>query len=218
VNREQIVEQLRRIAQSEVLTLERMRREATQFGDHPDWPWIGRVQSAATHGGSWRWEEKVRPIYESKLSWSAISEILPSERRERLETVGRFWDKTATWLEQAYIKIQSAGGPEALRDRLNLMPAKEVISFWKSFQGFNEKYARNIMMDIYHPNFRNDFFAIDSRLEALLPILGYVGKRNYLSREKFLFDLSGDVGVIAWDLDRLLYSKHKEIKDHFVEK
>ena len=212
MNREQTLEQLRRMLASEAALLRQLKHDATHFGDHSDWPWIGLVLSAATRGGSWRWEKSVKPRYESELSWSAISQITAIERRRRLETVGRFWRKTATWLEQAFAEVESAGGPMALRDKLDLMPASDVIAYWKSINDVKDKYARNIMMDIYHPKFREDFFAIDSRLESLLPILGYVGKRDYLSKERFLVELARDVGVDAWDLDRLLYIKHSELK------
>ena len=95
---------------------------------------------------------------------------------------------------------------------LSLMPTCDVIAYWKSYKGVKDKYARNIMMDIYHPNFRKDFFAIDSRLDELLPMLGYVGSRDYQSKEQFLIELARDIGIDAWDLDRLLYSKHSELK------
>jgi hypothetical protein len=215
VNRAQIVGQLRRMAAFEDSSLEKLKSESAQFGEHPDWPWIGLVLSGATRGGSWRWEKSVKPRYEDELSWSAISELAAEERRVRLETVGRFWRQTAIWLEHAYLNVHAAGGPLAVRERLSQMSANDVINYWKSFKGVKDKYARNIMMDIYHPNFRKDFFAIDSRLEALLPILGYAGQRNYLSMERFLLDLSREVGLNAWDLDRLLYSKHSEIKQQF---
>ena len=157
----------------------------------------------------------MKPRYQSDLSWLSISQISAEDRRTRLETVGRFWRQTASWLEQAYLQVQSVGGPKELRVKLSLMPANDVIAYWKSFKGVKDKYARNIMMDIYLPNFRKDFFAIDSRLDELLPMLGYVGPKDYLSKERFLIELASDIGIDAWDLDRLLYSKHSELKGKF---
>lgn len=212
MNRAQIVEQLGHMMASEANAFEQLKKDAVEFGDHTDWPWIGLVLSAATRGGSWRWEKLVKPRYQSDLSWLSISQISAEDRRARLETVGRFWRQTASWLEQAYLQVQSDGGPKELREMLSLMPTNDVIAYWKSYKGVKDKYARNIMMDIYHPNFRKDFFAIDSRLDELLPMLGYVGSRDYQSKEQFLIELARDIGIDAWDLDRLLYSKHSELK------
>lgn len=212
MRRAEVVEFLRGLAARERAALDQLKRDATQFGQHQDWPWNGLVLSAATRGGSWRWEKNVQPRYEDELSWSIISELTPDERRTRLETVGRFWRKTADWLENAYHQVAVAGGPTELRMQLSRMSASDVIAFWKALNDIKDKYARNIMMDVYDLHFRTAFFAIDSRLESLLPLLGYDGQRRYSKREEFLCQLASDIGIQAWDLDRLLYGQHAEIK------
>jgi hypothetical protein len=75
------------------------------------------------------------------------------------------------------------------------------------FDGLGDKYARNIMMDVYDARFRNDRFAIDSRIAGLLPHLGYTGGKGYEEQENFLAGLARAARMEGWELDRLLYNE-----------
>ncbi len=68
-----------------------------------------------------------------------------------------------------------------------------------------------MMMDVYHPDFHNGYFAIDSRIERLLPKLGYSGHKKYEMQEAFLVERASELGMDCWDLDRLLYNYEGEI-------
>lgn len=209
--RSTIVKLLRDVVREKRDVLEATKRASVQFGQHDDWPWIGIVLSAATRGGSARWERRVAPRYDSELSWKALQGLSSDDRRQRLLTVGRFKNRAADWLEQAYEQFTREGGPAGVRTKLKRMTAEEVITFWMSFKDVKEKYARNVMMDIYHPDFRQCYFAIDSRILKLLPLLGYAGRRSYGEQEMFLRDLATEVGVESWELDRTLYQAQKQL-------
>ena len=45
------------------------------------------------------------------------------------------------------------------------------IQFLKTFKGIGQKYARNMMMDVYDKDFR-DSIAIDARIDGILDKLG----------------------------------------------
>jgi hypothetical protein len=74
------------------------------------------------------------------------------------------------------------------------------------FDGLGDKYARNIMMDVYDARFRNDRFAIDSRIAGPLPHLGYTGGKGYEEQENFLAGLARAARMEGWELDRLFYN------------
>jgi hypothetical protein len=187
--------------------------DAEKWGGHADWPWNGLVLSAATRGGSARWDRNVKPRYERELSWAVIEGVTDGERRQRFETVGRFWRRTAKWLEVVYQHILDKGGPPSIRATLASMDADAVIAFWRAFLDIGDKYARNMMMDVYDRRFRDGRFAVDSRIKALLPGLGYQGRNLYVAQEGFLNALASDVAIEGWELDRLLYQANNQIAE-----
>src|SRR3712207_4478772 len=80
----------------------------------------------------------------------------------------------------------------------------------KRFYGIGPKYARNIWMDAYHPDFR-DTIAVDLRIRKVTKALGYSFK-TYEEEERFYQDIAEEAGLQGWEVDRLLY----EYTDHFL--
>lgn len=211
MTRGQVIAAVRTVAREHAGALEESKAAALVHGSHADWPWNGIALSAATLGGSWRWEKRVEPIYDAELSWTALDGLPPEARQERFNKVGRYWRRTSAFLERMYMRLTQEGGPEVMRLRLAGMTGGEAITFWSGFDGVGPKYARNIMMDVYHPAFRKSCFAIDSRIQKILPLLGYSGPRRYDAMEAFLTELAADVGLDGWDLDRLLYQRQDDL-------
>ena len=77
--------------------------------------------------------------------------------------------------------------------------------------GIGEKYARNIWLDVYHPDFHNNV-AIDDRIKKITQALGY-SFGNYQDHEKFYLDIARESGINGWELDRLLYN----YTDYFLQ-
>src|SRR5258708_28670434 len=66
----------------------------------------------------------------------------------------RMPDKKAGWLADAFEQIATAGGPSRVKKELLTRDGREgKIAFWLEFKGIGKKYSRNIMMDVYHPEF-----------------------------------------------------------------
>lgn len=211
MTREKVIEAVQAAAREHAGALESLKVAAVEHGSHPDWPWNGIVLSAATLGGSWRWDKRVKPIYDVELSWAALDGLWMEERQERFNLVGRYWRRTGAFLERMYARLLQEGGPGVTRSNLAVMTGRETLTFWLAFDGVGPKYARNIMMDVYHPSFRQSYFAIDSRIQKLLPTLGYSGPKRYDAMEAFLTELAGEVGIDGWDMDRLLYQRHDDL-------
>ena len=194
--------------------LEEAKNAGLAVAQHADWPWYGVVVSMSTLGGADRWKDTVQPIYDSTLSWSTLQRVKHDEEilLSRFRKVGRYKNKTALYLLAIFRHFDNMGGPHQVQAHLSGMSVGKVLKFWCQFKGFGKKYSRNIMMDIYDPRFRNGYFAIDSRIQALLPLLGYQGRRNYEHQEAYLNEFLPDLAVESWELDRLLFKDYEYLK------
>ena len=119
-------------------------------------------------------------------------------------------DKKAQWLARNFDLIKEMGGPKAAREALLSTPGRdEKIKLLKSFAGVGDKYARNILMDVYHPDFR-DSIAIDARIKGLSKMLELEFER-YAEHEQFYLDAAHEAGLSGWELDRLLFNFMREV-------
>jgi hypothetical protein len=121
----------------------------------------------------------------------------------------RMPDRKAEWLSAAFDRIATMGGPAAAKLELQNREGRAgKIEFWREFDGIDEKYSRNIMMDVYHPEFRNSI-AVDSRIKKISKALGLYFK-NYDDAERFFLSVAQQVGIEGWELDRIMYRFLKE--------
>ncbi len=81
----------------------------------------------------------------------------------------------------------------------------------KCFYGVGDKYARNIWMDSYHPDFRHAI-AVDERIKKVTEALGYSFK-TYAEHERFYQEVAEEAGLQGWEVDRLLYNHQGEFLD-----
>ncbi|MGA1798684.1 hypothetical protein VH567_07875 [Sphingomonas sp. 4RDLI-65] len=191
--------------------LKSLKVEAIAFGEQEDWPWIGFVMSCATYGGSKNWSNNVEPRI-SLFEWAAVNALSDDERQALFLTVPnpRFLTRTANNLEKIYQSIKNDGGPKVVRERFaSLQSAEALIAALKTYPGIGDKYARNMPMDVYHPLVQTHF-AFDHRLNAVIQtVIG--GLPPYEVREAMMGRVATEIGIDAWDLDRVLYSRHTEI-------
>ena len=80
----------------------------------------------------------------------------------------------------------------------------------KQFHGIGDKYARDIWMNVYDPDFR-ECMALDSRAQSITGALGYSFKR-YEEHEQFYLEIAHAAHINGWELDRLLYN----FRDHYL--
>jgi thermostable 8-oxoguanine DNA glycosylase len=88
---------------------------------------------------------------------------------------------------------------------------KEKVDFLQQFSQIGPKYARNIGMDLYLPDFR-DFIAVDSRIKGILAEAGFQHEnKTYEEQEEFLRLVARQLALEAWELDRILYHFETEV-------
>jgi thermostable 8-oxoguanine DNA glycosylase len=180
--------------------------------DRPDFVWHELLLSFATMGNSRGAEGLIRNHDNYKrvtfeaLKRKGTNASRLGELREVLRTAKvRMSDRKADWLTENYDRVAALGGPTRAKEALlNTEGREEKIKFWRGFKGIGKKYARNIMMDVYHPDFRN-YIAVDERIKRITRALGLTF-RTYEPEEEFYLDVAKQAGLEGWELDRILYN------------
>lgn len=175
----------------------------------PDFLWHALLQSFGTMGRAAGWAGLSKPENYNRIRFDALETLSASERLPAAERVFRNGKvrmpaKKAHYLVGCFEVVQNLGGPKVARSRLLQQPGRGgKIEFLKQFPGIGNKYARNIFMDVYHPDFR-DSIAIDARINSLSKFLG-LRFRNYSQHEQFYLDAAHEAGLNGWELDRLMF-------------
>jgi hypothetical protein len=190
-------------------SLERGKKSISEL-ERDDFIWHYLLQSFATMGNSRGWDGLIgnQENY-NKVTFDALARFSPSQRLSVLEPTlrdakVRMPGQKAMWLARNFELIVEMGGlTEAKKTLLRNSDRKTKIEFLKSFAGIGNKYARNLLMDVYHPDFR-DSIAIDARIKAISQALG-LSFRGYEEHEEFYLNVAHEAGLNGWELDRLMW-------------
>lgn len=184
--------------------------------ERPDFIWHYLLQSFSTMGGSGGWEGLIgTPANYARVVFDVIAALPGKKRLAHIERVLRAakvrWPgQKAGYLVAAHRRITHAGGLAAARQLLLDAPGRAgKTAFLLGFDGIGPKYARNIMMDVFHPDF-HDAVAVDSRIERILKISGVV-LSTYDAKEAFLVDVARRASLLPWELDRCCYWFRDEV-------
>lgn len=199
-------------------TLDRLKAEYAQLS-RPDFLWHYLLQSFATMG---RAAGAIGLIDNktnyNKVRYEALTRLTPSARAAQVETTCRAAKIRMPSIKTQYIlgcfeKVRKLGGLEAAKAALFARRGRAAkIEFLKSFPGIGDKYARNILMDVYHEDFR-DSIAVDSRISKLSATWG-LRFDSYQEHESFYLRIAAQAGLNGWELDRLLF----QFTDEFLRR
>ncbi len=188
-----------------------------------DFIWHYLLQSFATMGRASGWDGLIgnKGNY-SKLKYDIIKNLSPKKREKQVIEIChqakiRMPNKKAEYILECFIQIEKMGGLSKAKEKLNNSKGRRgKINFLKQFHGIGDKYARNIMMDVYHEEFRNSI-AIDIRIKAISKALNLIFS-SYNEHEIFYLEVAEKVEINGWELDRLLFHYRKEIEDKIKTK
>ena len=216
-NRPALVTAVRRLAVVHRDQLEELKQGARDL-DRPDFVWHFLLQAYSTWGSSLGWEGLIHtPENYARVTWAALLPLTRAERIVQAEDTFRaakmrYAANKARYLADNFERIQGWGGLQAARERLfSAEGAAGKLRFWKSLSGIGPKYARNVMMDVYHPDF-HDSIAIDQRIKRVLEAVG-APDGPYGEQEEWLLEVARDAGLNGWELDRLLYHHRDAVLD-----
>jgi hypothetical protein len=214
--RDRLVTVVRSLAAERRNELERLKQECTSLA-RPDFIWHYLLQSFATMGRASGWHGLIgnQDNYR-RVTYDALAALSPEVREAQVRAVCRaaairMPDKKAEYILACFEKVKRLGGPEAAKAELLAQPGRDAkINFLESFPGIGPKYARNIMMDVYHEDFR-DSIALDVRIKAISDTLG-LSFGSYAEHESFYLDVARQAGLSGWELDRLLFNFRPEVE------
>lgn len=200
--------------------LEQLKQEHKEL-KRPDFIWHFLLQSFSTMGRAAGWHGLIgnKENY-SKVTFEALAKLNSSQRENIVRSTCRaakirMPDKKAGFILGCFEHIQKMGGLEKANELLHAACGREgKIKFLISFPGIGPKYARNIMMDVYHEDFR-DSIAIDVRIKAISDALG-VTFGNYSEHENFYLESARLAGINGWELDRLLFNFRSEFENEIA--
>lgn len=214
--RKHLVAVVHALAAEKRANLERLKKEYSGLA-RPDFIWYYLSQSFSTMGRASGWHGLIgnKRNYE-RVTYNILAVLTPRERKVEVQRVCheagiRMPDKKADYILGCFDYVKALGGPEAVKMKLLAKPGREAkISFLQSFPGIGPKYARNIMMDVYHEDFR-DSIALDVRITGISDMLG-LSFSSYSEHEAFYLNAAKDAGINGWELDRLLFNFREEVE------
>ncbi len=183
--------------------------------ERPDFIWHYLLQSFATMG-SVRGLQGLIINQENynKIRYEELAKLKPKCRKRVVEETCqdakvRMPIKKAEFIIGCFEWIKVRGGCEAVKIALNSQIGRDgKVKYLMQLPGVGPKYSRNIMMDVYHADFRNSI-AIDSRIKNISDLLG-IEFSNYSDHENFYLDVARQVGINGWEFDRLMFNYSKE--------
>lgn len=199
--------------------IERKKRAASKGTRRKDFVWHYLLQSFATMGRASGWKGLIgNPANYQRLRYPTLAGLSPAARSKQVFKVCRaakirMPDRKARFILACFEEVKRLGGPSGAKRKLMSLRGRESkIEFLDHFTGIGPKYARNIMMDVYHPDFR-DCIAIDVRIKSLLSVLGIRFRESkYMEHEKFLLEAAHLAGLSGWELDRLMFNFGERLK------
>ena len=190
--------------------LDLMKSEHDQLA-WPDFLWHYLLQSFATMGRAAGWHGLIgnKDNYD-KVRYEVLAELSPEARALQVEETCRaakirMPGNKARYVLGCFERIQQLGGPKLAKRQLLVQPGRDAkIRFLRTFPGIGPKYARNIMMDVYHEDFR-DSIAIDARIQSVSSSWRLTFS-SFEEQENFYLAVAADAGLNGWELDRLMFN------------
>lgn len=208
--RKRLVAVVSALAKEKRTDLEKLKEEAAGL-TRPDFIWHYLLQSFSTMGRAAGWHGLIgnQDNYR-RVTYPVLAALSSETRRAQVQQVCRaagvrMPDKKASYILGCFDFVQQLGGLEATKTRLLAERGRDAkIRFLQRFPGIGPKYARNIMMDVYHEDFR-DSIALDVRILAISEALG-LSFTSYSDHEQFYLGVACEAGLNGWELDRLLFN------------
>lgn len=204
------------VARAHAAELDAQRANAAD-ARRPDFVWHYLLESYSTWGSVRGHVGLMKdPVNYASVAYDLLRGKPPSRRIPHIERVlrrakVRMPHHKAVLLSRAVDVIAGLGGPQAASAALWAQkgaPAK--LRFLKQFPGVGAKYARNIMMDVFDPDFRASI-AVDARILRFAGDVGLVTD-DLGALEIALLKVAEVAGLDGWTVDRVLFNWADEVR------
>jgi hypothetical protein len=197
--------------------IEALKRGQSEF-NREDFVWHAILGGFSTMGNSRGYKGLMQnEANYSRVEFSALQKVPPRSRIAHIARVFRdskvsYANKKAAWLAVNVKNVEALGGLASVKQELDgayRMSGK--IALLMTFKGVSKKYARNIMMDVYHPEFRN-CIAVDARIKSASRALG-LKFSTFEQEEQFYIGAANASRLQPWELDRVIYNFTRDVID-----
>ena len=224
IAQQRLVKAVRAVAPKHMREINQGKHKTKEI-DKPDFLWHRLLVSFATMGRATGAKGLIENQSNYRLvKYAALNQLSPPRRKRRVyETCRkakvRMPPTKTRFITECFEQIQTMGGPQKAKQLLLSQPDRDAkIKFLKTLSGIGPKYARNIMMDVYHKEFR-DSIALDSRINAISKNLGLSFPKScsgYAAHEAFYVKAAHKAGLNGWELDRLLFNFGDEVQQEIA--
>jgi len=197
--------------------IEALKRKQAEF-EREDFVWFAILKGFSTMGSSRGYVGLMQnDANYSQVVYSSLQKVSPRKRKAHIARVFRdagvrYAERKAGWLNENIKVAKELGGLDSVKQELEgayRMSGK--IALLVKFKGVSKKYARNIMMDVYHPEFRN-CIAVDARIKSISKALK-LKFSGFEEEEQFYIDSAKAARLQPWELDRVMYNFTKAVID-----
>jgi hypothetical protein len=194
-----------------------LKRNQADF-EREDFVWHAILKGFSTFGNSRGYKGLMQnDANRSRVEFTALQKVPTRRRIAHIARVFRdsqvsYANKKAAWLNENVKNVEALGGLDSVKQKLEgayRMSGK--IALLATFKGVSKKYARNMMMDVYHPEFRN-CIAVDVRIKKVSKALG-LRFSTYEEEEQFYIDSAKAARLQPWELDRVMYNFTRDVID-----
>lgn len=211
--KEKLAEVIRNLADDEqvIEVIESKKADARRRRARDDYLWNRLVASFATLGNSAGSILVTEDENYKRIRYDKVREMESKQREEHFEQVFRdcnvrYPERKADYLTRNVNKIENMGGLKQAQIEFESSSGfNKKVEFLKQFLNIGEKYSRNILMDLYHPDARNQI-AVDSRIQNISKKLGVKFDNRYPEEADFYRAVAKETGLEPWELDRILYN------------
>jgi hypothetical protein len=198
--------------------LDRGKRTGRERLKRRDFVWYEILLSFSTWGNS----RGAKRLDFDALTYEKLSRLKQPKRsslvRREFAAAGlRYADKKTLYLLLNFDLIHDKGGLEKAKcEVLDPTGPDAKLEALRQYKGIGEKYAHNIMMDAYHPDFHSSI-AVDQRIKRISKELR-LPARTYADYLSFYRKVAAEAGVQPWELDRVLYKCKADIVETLARK
>jgi hypothetical protein len=187
-----------------------LKRKQADF-EREDFVWRAILSGFSTMGNSRGYEGLMQnEANYSKVAYPALQKVSPRWRKEHIAKVFRsagirYAERKAGWLNENVNVMRKLGGLDSAKRELEgAYKMSGKIALLTTFKGISKKYARNMMMDVYHPEFQN-CIAVDARIKKVSKALG-LRFSTFEEEEQFYIASAKAARLQPWELDRVIYN------------
>lgn len=209
----------RKLAHDRQADLDWLKAERSQF-ERPDFLWHYLLQSFATMGGARGKKGLIdNQANYRRVTYEALNALSNEERPAVVRQVCQdakvnYPGNKTRYILRCFEQVRELGGPELAKEKLVSCTGRDAkLTFLDSFYGIGPKYARNIMMDVYHEDFR-DCIAVDARIKSISDAWG-LSFPSYEEHENFYLSVATGADLNGWELDRLMFNFTEEFLPKF---